>query len=317
MVALRSDSQRPEEPVLLTIRHLTTYRYRQPVAFGEHRMMFRPRESPDLRLLDARLAIDPEPVSLRSTVDGYGNHIGIAAFSGRATTLTFESIVRVEQVPAVQAVGAAAWPPASSDHAPIYGTALYSDEGHAALRDYLAPAPIAPDDPVADFARRFLGGDAKTGTWALLCRLSDGIHQDFAYRRREAKGVQSAAETLALGHGSCRDFAVLMIAAARSLGFAARFASGYLAGPLDPSDADGEIAPGAAGGATHAWAQVYLPRLGWVDFDPTSRTVGRQGLVTVALVAAPEEATPLHGTFLGFPSDNIGMDVAVTITAGA
>jgi len=116
-----------------------------------------------------------------------------------------------------------------------------------------------------------------------------------------------------LGEGSCRDFAVLMIAAARVLGFAARFASGYLAVPLDhPS----EVADGSetGHGSTHAWAQIHLPLLGWIDFDPTNGTVGPQNLVAVAVVQQPEDATPLHGTFLGFPSDHIGMDVAVTIT---
>lgn len=294
-------------PLQLTIRHLTTYRYRQPVAFGEHRMMFRPRESADLRLLDVQLAISPTPVHLHSTEDGYGNHIDIAEFSGRATTLSFESIVRIEQVPLTGAPR-----PAEADgQAPT----IYGAEERETLRDYLPSGQVESLDPIRDFAGRFLEASRETGSWMLLSRLSDGIHRAFAYRRREAKGIQPAAETLSLGHGSCRDFAMLLIAAAQSLGFAARFASGYLAGPLDPANSGDHLAPGIAGGATHAWAQVYLPRMGWTDFDPTSGTVGRQNLVTVALVADPEDATPLHGTFLGFPGDHIGMDVAVAITA--
>jgi transglutaminase-like putative cysteine protease len=294
-------------PLQLTIRHLTTYRYRQPVAFGEHRMMFRPRESADLRLLDVQLAVTPAPIHLRSTEDDYGNHIDIAEFSGRATTLSFESIVRIEQVPLTGAL-----PPEESGG---HTQTLYRAEEREKLRDYLPSDRVEDLDPIRVFAGRFLEASCETGSWALLSRLSDGIHRAFAYRRREAKGIQPAAETLSLGHGSCRDFAVLLIAAARSLGFAARFASGYLAGPLDPANSGDHLAPGIAGGATHAWAQVYLPRMGWTDFDPTSGTVGRQNLVTVALVADPEDATPLHGTFLGFPGDHIGMDVAVAITA--
>jgi transglutaminase-like putative cysteine protease len=286
--------------LLLTIRHRTTYRYRQPVAFGEHRMMLRPRECADQRVIDLRLAIDPAPASLHSIEDGYGNHIGIATFAGRAHTLSFESTVSVEHLPAALA-------PDPTD------AVTYDAADQAALAPYLARDPAALGDEVNAFARRFRAQDGTVGAWPLLCALSDGIHRDFAYRRREAMGTQSPSETLALGHGSCRDFAVLMIAAARALGFAARFASGYLASAFDLGNAE---APDYSGGNTHAWVQVYLPRFGWIDFDPTSGTVGRQGLITVAVVALPEEASPLYGTFLGFPSDNIGMDVAVTITAG-
>jgi len=107
---------------------------------------------------------------------------------------------------------------------------------------------------------------------------------------------------------------VLMIAAARALGFAARFASGYLAAPLDALTKEGAEETGH--GSTHAWAQIYLPLLGWIDFDPTNGNVGSRGLIAVAVTPEPEEATPLYGTFLGFPSDHIGMDVTVTISAG-
>jgi transglutaminase-like putative cysteine protease len=293
--------------LLLTIRHRTTYRYRQPVAFGEHRMMLRPRDCTQQRVVDIRLTIDPEPVRLLSIADSYGNHIGIATFSGRAPTLSFESIVRVEHAP--DACSRAMHPAATrTDEA----------EDEDALEPYLARNPATLGAEVHAFAGRFQaageGSDA-TGAWPLLCALSDGIHRGFAYRRREAQGIQTPQETLRLGHGTCRDFAVLMVAAARSLGFAARFVSGYLASVLDAADPQGATAPDYTGGNTHAWAQVYLPRLGWFDFDPTSGTIGRQGLIAVAVAATPEEAIPLCGTFLGFPADNIGMDVAVTVAA--
>ena len=135
----------------------------------------------------------------------------------------------------------------------------------------------------------------------------------FLYRRREAKGIQQPVETLRLGHGSCRDFAMLMIEAARSLGFAARFASGYLAVPLDDPK---ELTSGSARGSTHAWAQIYLPGTGWIDFDPTIGSVGKIGLVTVAVVRDPRHAIPLHGTFIGVPSDHLGMEVQVSVTSG-
>jgi transglutaminase-like putative cysteine protease len=127
------------------------------------------------------------------------------------------------------------------------------------------------------------------------------------------KGIQEPVDTLRLGHGCCRDFAMLMIDAARSLGLAARFASGYLAVPLDdPEDAT----LGSARGSTHSWAQIYLPGIGWIDFDPTRGSVGKIGLVTVAVVRDPRHAIPLHGTFIGFPSDHLDMEVQVSVTSG-
>jgi transglutaminase-like putative cysteine protease len=284
--------------LLLTIRHRTTYRYRQPVAFGEHRMMFRPRDCAGQRLVNIELAIDPVPVRLHGIQDGYGNHIGIATFTGRAQTLSFESLVRVEHAPVALS--------------PAQSPTQAEPEDEAALETYRTHEPDAEVDA---FARRFRSEDETIGAWPLLCALSDGIHRGFAYRRREAQGIQSPRQTLRLGHGACRDFAVLMIAAARSLGFAARFASGYLASAFDTADPQAAVAPDYAGGNTHAWAQVHLPRFGWIDFDPTSGSIGRQGLITVAVAAAPEEAIPLCGSFLGFPADNIGMEVAVTISA--
>ncbi|HMG49041.1 MAG TPA: transglutaminase family protein, partial [Inquilinus sp.] len=170
-----------------------------------------------------------------------------------------------------------------------------------------------PGNEVGRWARQFLPPDGPIDTVELLTRLSHGINHGFLYRRREAKGIQQAVETLRLGHGSCRDFAMLMIEAARSLGFAARFASGYLAIPFDDPE---EPASGSARGSTHAWAQIHLPGAGWVDFDPTSGSVGKAGLVTVAVVRDPDHATPLHGTFTGFASDHLGMEVQVSVTSG-
>ena len=283
----------------LTIRHVTTYRYRNPVAFGEHRMMLRPRESHDQRVIDVSLDIQPAPSSLRYEKDDFGNHVAIAEFAGVATELTFASVVSLEHSPA----GAAH--PDLDDAAALFPVD-YAEE-RSDLAHCIHRPDGGPDDAVAQWARRFLPADGQIPALELLKRLSKGIHDGFLYRRREAKGVQAPLETLELGHGSCRDFALLMIDAARSLGLAARFASGYLA--TMPN-----VAPTEAHGATHAWAQIYLPGTGWVDFDPTSGNVGKASLVTVAVVRDPEQALPLHGTFVGSRADTLGMEVHVSVT---
>src|SRR5580692_4117767 len=258
----------------LTIRHVTTYRYRKPVAFGEHRMMLRPRDSRDQKVIEASLAINPEPSSLHFTEDAFGNHVAIARFDGSSSQLSFESIVSLEHSPADAADLDLA--EVAGDFPVDYGADEMPDLAHCIQR----PHPD-PDDEVGRWARQFLhASSGSIGTLELLVRLSQGIHRGFLYRRREAKGIQQPVETLRLGHGSCRDFALLMIEAARSLGLAARFASGYLAVPLD----DPEEPSSLARRSTHAWAQIYLPGIGWIDFDPTSGSVGNIGLVTVAVV---------------------------------
>ena len=294
----------------LTIRHVTTYRYRQPVAFGEHRMMLRPRDSHDQKVIEASLEITPEPSSLRFTEDVFGNHVAIARFAdNRASELRIESIVSLKHSPAD---AAALDVEEAARHFPLdYSAEEIPDLAHCLQRRH----PDAADE-VGRWARQFLQAGETVGTLELLGRLCRGIHQGLRYRRREAKGIQQPLETLRLGHGSCRDFALLMIEAARSLGLAARFASGYLAVPFEPKEepADGAVVE-TAHGATHAWAQVYLPGGGWIDFDPTSGSVGKAALVTVAVVRDPDHALPLHGTFIGSASDPLGMDVRVSVTA--
>ena len=290
----------------LTIRHVTTYRYRQPVAFGEHRMMLRPRDSHDQKVIGATLGITPEPSSLRFDRDAFGNHVAIAQFAASATELSFESVVSVEHSPSTLA------DLALDEDGPAFPVD-YGNEIEPDLDDWLRRRHADPVDQIGDWARQFLDETTPIGALELLTRLSRGIQRQFAYRRREAKGIQSPSETLRLGHGSCRDFAWLMIEAARALGLAARFASGYLAVALAESPDGAEDGPH---GATHAWAQVYLPGIGWIDFDPTSGSVGKSALVTVAVVGDPADALPLHGTFIGSASDPLGMEVHVSVTSG-
>ena len=289
----------------LTIRHVTTYRYRRPVAFGEHRMMFRPRDSHTQRVVEANLEISPKPTSLRFFQDAFGNHVGIARFSGRAKDLCFDSTVRIEH----ESLHAAEF---DFDDVPRIFPIQYSADEAPDLAHCIERGHSDPGNEVGRWARQFLPPSGSTGAFEFLTRLSHGINQSLLYRRREARGIQPPGETLELGHGSCRDFAVLMIESARALGFAARFASGYLAVALaDPE----EPTSGSAGGSTHAWAQIYLPGAGWIDFDPTRASVGTIGLVTVALVRDPRHAIPLHGAYIGLASDFLAMEVHGRVTS--
>ena len=122
------------------------------------------------------------------------------------------------------------------------------------------------------------------------------IRQSFENVSRHQRGVQNPVRTLELGSGSCRDLAVLMIAALRARGIAARFVSGYVHLADDDDDDVFE------GGNMHAWVQVNVPGPGWVDFDPSSGVVGNRNLIRVAVAHHPREAIPLQGTCFGSAS---------------
>ena len=286
---------------ILTVRHSTVYRYREPVIFGEHRMMFRPRESHDLRLIGINLEITPQPAHLRWLHDPFDNSVTIATFEGTASELHFNSSVTLEHF---------------EDTLPEYPLEDYARTYPFRYADEDFPNLIralnrdSPSERVAHWALQFLDPAETTDTMELLRAMTFGISEQIPYNRRLEKGVQTAEETLLIGRGSCRDFAVLMIDAVRSLGIAARFVSGYIFVP----DSSGL----AGGGATHAWMQAYLPGAGWIDFDPTNSIIGNRNLIRVGVGWAPGDVLPLWGTYSGPAKAFHSMEVTVNVaeTAG-
>ena len=287
---------------VIKVRHVTTYRYKQPVSFGEHRMMLRPRDSYDQKLLDSSLKITPEPVALRWVHDVFGNCVAIAQFAGRAAELRFESVIRLDH----SATNALDFQ--IEEYATRYPFSYGADEMPDLLR-LIERQYLDPDREIDRWARQFLRHDGRSDTTELLAAMTHAIRRDLTYVAREESGTQDPIKTLKLGSGSCRDFAALMMEAARSLGLAARFVSGYLYVPENRCDSP------VGGGATHAWLEVYLPGAGWVEFDPTNGIVGSADLIRVAVVRDPRQAMPVSGTWTGFPSDHLGMTVEVEVTA--
>jgi transglutaminase-like putative cysteine protease len=284
---------------LVSIRHLTAYRYRNPVALGEHRMMLRPLESYDQRIVSAELSITPEPSVLRHVHDVFGNCVAITRFAGRTDRLRVESRMVLEHTPQ----------PAEFD-GEYWGQTLpfaYSPEDAPDLARSMERHHPDPDGVLEAWARRFVKRSGPTSLRALLTDMTHAIHQGFTYGTRLSGAPQAPLETLALGTGSCRDFAMLMIEAVRSLGLAARFVSGYVYSASPKAGRTG-------GGHTHAWVRVFLPSCGWVEFDPTNGIIGNADLVRVAIARDPRQAVPLHGTWAGLPADYLGMDVEVEVS---
>jgi transglutaminase-like putative cysteine protease len=285
---------------LLTIHHKTEYRYDRPVAFGEHRIMLRPRDGHDIHVLSERLDISPQPSSLRRIHDVFGNSVAIADFDTEAGRLVFDSTVTVEHYPLenVELM--------PDDHA-YYYPFTYDHEELSDLLPSITPQYNDPDGALAAWARQFLSEGSRTRTLDLLVGMTHGVRRSLGYRKRYEHGTQHPLDTLSIGSGTCRDFALFMIEALRRLGIAARFVSGYIFIPGD--EAHGYV----GGGSTHAWVRAYLPGAGWVEFDPTNGIVGSRDLIRVAVARDPQQAIPLHGTYMGPADAYLGMDVTINV----
>ncbi len=289
-------------PTRLTVKHTTLYRYRTPVRFNEHRLMFRPRDSHDMRLVSTALKISP-PATVRWLHDVFGNSITIATFGEAAAELSLESEIVVDLFAGGEAEFAIE--PYARNVPFSYQAEEVPDLGRTIERHY-----PDPDHKVDDWARRFLTENGPTETSALLVAMTKAVRAGFEYQTR-SDGLQAPAETLARGAGTCRDFALLMMEAVRSFGMAARFVSGYL---YDPS-IDGAQSGMVGAGHTHAWIQAYLPGAGWVEFDPTNGLVGGPNLIRIAVARDPAQAVPVQGSYSGAAEDFIDMTVEVTVHA--
>ena len=286
---------------ILYIDHRTVYSYPHPVVLGPHRLMLRPRESRDIKLLSADITTS-SPATYTWANDVFGNTVTTVSFAQPVAALTIRSHIILDH---------------SSDPWPIFDIAAsaisspfaYSEDEQLDLGALLMPQYQDPDRRLSIWARGFVRGEV-TDTLSLLKDLNAAISAWISYQAREDEGTQSPLETLARGCGSCRDIAVLFIEAARWLGFAARIVSGYLFNP----DAAGTTQAGSTGaGSTHAWAEIYLPGAGWIAFDPTNRTVGSSTLIPVAVARGVKQVVPISGTFTSVPGDRVMLEVAVAV----
>ncbi len=286
---------------IYSVHHSTVYRFRRPVRLGQHQMLFRPRDSFDQRLLDCHLVIRPDPVEIRWIHDVFGNCVALAEFATSTDLLHFETTIRLEHTP--ENAPDFRIEEYAREHPFTYDIREFSDLEPYMRRQY--PNEARVDDWLSRFVER--GGSRPTGQ--LLMTLNKAIAEGFSYQRRTEQGIQPPSETLTRQRGTCRDFALLMMEAARSLGFAARFITGYIYIP----DRDGPVRMG--GGSTHAWCSIYVPGSGWVEFDPTNGIVGNRDLIRVGVARTPSQAIPLSGTYLGHSDDHAEMEVSVNVKA--
>lgn len=284
---------------VLEIRHTTRYRYRRPVRLGPHHLMLRPRESRDLRLISIDVTV-VRGATVTWAHDVFGNAVATATFPLPTDQLVIESVAAVE-------LHAAAWPVFDIAAAAILHPFRYADHEAIDLGALAVPLHVDPEGRLRGWAQSFVR-ETPTDTLILLKTLSAGISDSIRYEVREDEGSQAPIVTIDRGLGSCRDFAVLFVEAARSLGFGARIVSGYL-------HAHDQLSLGSSGsGSTHAWAEVFLPGAGWVTFDPTNRSVGGFNLIPVAVARDIRQTIPVTGSFSGRADAFEAMSVALQVT---
>lgn len=275
----------------LTIFHETRYSYQRPVRFGQHRLMLRPRDSHAIRVIEAKLTLSP-PGKTRWVYDALGNCVCLFSPDAPGRTLSIISRLVIERFPA----------PLTPDNPHTALPISYAAEDRLLLAPFMTPATNEDDPRLMAWMEDQTG---RPGEPALdrLMRMTAAIHEAFDYQERHVEGVQSPARTLALGSGACRDLAWLMIETLRRQGYAARFVSGYINGGARKG-----------GGATHAWVEVFLPDLGWTEFDPTNDLTESPDLIRVAVARTPAEAAPVSGSIYGNPGPS-ELDVTVTVSA--
>lgn len=271
----------------LEIIHLTCYNFPGAVRLGPHRLLLRPREGADLRIESSRLEVFP-PANIRWVRDAHDNSAATATFEATSTRLEISSEVIVQhynESPLDFLV---------SEFAVTYPF-TYDSDSAAVLQPYLLHPDPADHAALSTWIDKWWKRGEPVQTYGLLARLCSGINKTLSYQMREQPGVHSAAETLARGVGSCRDFANLFMEAARFLGLAARFVSGYLHVP----SAEGNS------GATHAWTEVYLPGAGWKGFDPTLGELAGSNHIAVAVARLPDAVSPVTGSYFGEKGANL------------
>lgn len=279
----------------IQIDHETSYNYTETVTLGPHRLMIRPRAGHDIRVDHAELTISV-PHTLTWHRDIYGNSVAVVTFSEPTGHLSIRSRITLQHFEAEPQVFRL------DDKALVFP--FYSD-----LSDRIEMIPYQmlcfPSDnaAVGAWAAQFWRPGQVIETSVLLDNICQSIARTFLYNRREEPGVQRPSETLQRMSGSCRDFATLFIETCRFFGFAARFVSGYLHNP----------ASSYAENSTHAWAEVYLPGLGWKGFDTTSGLVTGHDHIATAVTRHPADAPPISGIFFATPSVQSNMRVTVSV----
>jgi transglutaminase-like putative cysteine protease len=284
------------------VRHLTEYKYSEPVRLSHHAAHLCPRVVPGQNFDRAKLRISPEPAVLgKQQPDYFGNPTVYFTIQDPHSTLAVEAEFHVETSP-----------PPSLPH--LDGTAwekIRAELGRATrgqtlvAQDYVYASPLVPILPEASAYALESFEPGRPLTQAVL-ELTSRIHKDFSFDTSATKVGTSVATVLEDRRGVCQDFAHVTVACLRSIGLAARYVSGYIR-TLPPPGKEKLI----GADASHAWASVFVPGWGWLDVDPTNDTVCGEDHITVAWGRDYDDVSPIRGVVLGGGNHRIKVAVDV------
>jgi transglutaminase-like putative cysteine protease len=273
------------------ITHRTTYRYENEVTASYGQLALIPRDFAGQRCESSRVVIGPRPDDYREHDDHYGNRAAFFAIGSphRSLEVTSTSVVSVERTGAWSQRVDTPWEGARIGPGTGNGPRPLEEATVDACEFTLDSPLVAASEELAEYARySFTPG---RGALEALSDLGSRIHRDFVYEAGVTTTTTSAAEALARRRGVCQDFAHVAIGCLRSLGLAARYASGYIETDPPPGQARLEGAD-----ASHAWASLFLPDTGeWVEIDPTNQQFVGDRYVTVAWGRDYTDIPPLKG----------------------
>lgn len=275
------------------ISHRTTYHYASAVVLLPHSLRLRPREGHELRIASSSLTVLPL-ARLSWHRDVEGNSVATASFSSQTNLLTIESEIIIEKYDLLP------FDFMISDYAVTFPF-LYNEEDKISLSPYMEAESENNEGPLGKWIDALCIKRNESRTIDVLMKINHCIFSNLTYLRREEEGVQKPEFTLSIGSGSCRDFASLFMAAARRLGLAARFVSGYVYSTYSTDFSS----------STHAWAEVFIPGAGWKGFDPTFGTLVGAEHISVAVARRPESVPPVSGSFYGAPGSTMAVFVSV------
>ncbi len=264
----------------LHIRHETTYRYAQAAQLIVQALRMWPAPAAGQRVREWQVSVDGR--RLRPTcTDGFGNPVATHTVDRavEAVRIAVRGQVETRDLHGVQGDLADTLPPSF----------------------YLAPTPLTrASDAMAELAAACAGAGNPIER---LHRLSSGVRDRVDYLPDVTDVETTAIEAFAAARGVCQDHAHVMIGMARTIGFAARYVSGYLC-PI-----------GDAAAASHAWAEVYVENLGWVGFDAANRQCPDERYVRIACGRDYRDAAPVRGVRRGGIAETLEVDVRITETA--
>ncbi len=288
--------------MMYRVKHVTTYRYGEPVLLAHHMAHLTPRQTPHQTCLRAQLRVTPQPAEMdESGVDYYGNPTAFFGLRDPHGTLTVQVNSKVEvrerELPTEEC--GAPWKKLQDPLAGLSGETLVDVADFCFDSPYVALSPEVRKYAAASFVegRPLMG---------CLMDLNTRIRNEFSYDPTATTVATPLLEVLAKKRGVCQDFAHLFIACSRSMGLPSRYVSGYLLTKPPPGK------PKLRGSdASHAWVSVFTPEFGWVDFDPTNGCLPNTEHVVLGWGRDFDDVSPLRGVVLGGGEHRlkVGVDV--------